>query len=234
MARRRYISTDISIDSKINSLSDQSALLYTWALPHFADDCRLTPRNAAEVKMAIVPGRDWTLADIQKLIEEIISTGLWYTGDDGRFYVPSDSFYKYQTYINAANRRKTPQIAEESRKTAENAASPSLTLSLSPSPKRIRLRSPQDAADKPNGKSSVGKKSRMPPDFCVTDHHREWASDKGFRSPDLLFEAFRDHHTKLGSVFADWDAALRTWVRNDTEKFGNNKQTAQGMPKFVR
>jgi len=27
-------------------------------------------------------------------------------------------------------------------------------------------------------------------------------------------EAFRDHHASKGSRFADWDAALRTWLRN--------------------
>src|SRR5262245_5354331 len=122
MSRRRYVSTEISTDGKVNELSDQAALLFTWAIPHFADDCRLTPQNAAEIKLAIIPGRNWTVKHIEGLINEIFALGLWGRDENGRIFTPADSFYKYQTYINAANRRETPQIAV------------SLSPSLSPSP----------------------------------------------------------------------------------------------------
>ena len=72
------------------------------------------------------------------------------------------------------------------------------------------------------------RKTGWPEDFQVTDEHREWAQRKNYRSPDLLFEAFKDHHLKIGSTFSDWDAALRTWVRNDTEKFSKRGQQSLG------
>lgn len=122
MARRRYISTDISTDSKVNAVSDLAALLYTWSIPHFADNCRLTPRNAAECRWTILPGRKSTEKDVEKAMNELFCVGLWGRDEDGRIFIPSDSFYKFQTYINAANRRETPQIAASS------------SPSLSPSP----------------------------------------------------------------------------------------------------
>lgn len=111
MARRRYLSTNISTDAKINQLSDQAALLYTWAIPHFADDCRLTPQNAVEIKLAIVPGRSWNIKHIEGLINEVLAAGLWGRDENDDIFIPSESFYKFQTYVNAANRRETPQIA---------------------------------------------------------------------------------------------------------------------------
>lgn len=134
MSRRRYLSTDISTDGKVNQLSDQAALLFTWAIPHFADDCRLTPQNAVEIRLTIVPGRNWTTKHIEGLMNEIFSLGLWGRDENGQIYTPSDSFYKFQTYINAANRRETPQIA----------ASPS--LSPSPSLKEDKNKTPPSAA----------------------------------------------------------------------------------------
>ena len=146
MSRRRYLSTDISTDGKVNGeLSDRAALLYSWAIPHFADDCRLTPKNAAEVQLAIVPGRKWTMEDVENVMNEIFAAQLWGRDDKGKIFTPAESFYKYQTYINAANRRETPEIAaqqrttpgntEQRRETPENTVSLSLSLSPSPSPK---------------------------------------------------------------------------------------------------
>jgi len=125
MSRRRYISTDISTDCDVNKLSDFAALLFTWILPHIADDCRLTPKNAEEVLWTVVPARKKTIKQVQTALDEIISGGLMGKDENGRFFIPDESFYKYQTYIAADKRRKTPQIAAS--------PSPSPSLSLSPS-----------------------------------------------------------------------------------------------------
>ena len=120
MARRRYISTDISTDEKVNSVSNFAKLLYTWSIPHFADNCRITPHNAAELKWTILPALKEGPKEVEKAMQELFGAGLWGRDEEGHIFVPAESFYKYQTYINAANHRKTPQIT----------ASPS----LSPSP----------------------------------------------------------------------------------------------------
>lgn len=111
MSRCRKISTDISVDGKVNELSDQAALLYTWAIPHFNDDCRITARNSKEVQMAVVPGRKWSEKEVKKYMEELFSAGLWGVDENKRIFIPSDSFYKYQTYINSEKRQETPRIS---------------------------------------------------------------------------------------------------------------------------
>jgi hypothetical protein len=34
-------------------------------------------------------------------------------------------------------------------------------------------------------------------------------------NPHILFTAFRDHHLARGTTFKDWQAAFRTWIRNE-------------------
>ncbi len=55
-----------------------------------------------------------------------------------------------------------------------------------------------------------------PPSWEPTDRHRELAQQQGV---DLIREhaKFRDHHDARRSRFVDWDAALRTWLRNAGE-----------------
>jgi hypothetical protein len=140
MARRRYISTEISVDSRIAKLAEKhgdfAALLYTWMIPHAADDCSITS-EPDELLMLVVPGlRSKTCGDVTRAIEGMIELGLVFEEGDSLVF-PPEAFYRYQTYINANNRR-TPQNAEKRRESAEIAVSPppslSLTPSLSPSP----------------------------------------------------------------------------------------------------
>lgn len=53
----------------------------------------------------------------------------------------------------------------------------------------------------------------LPADWQPNDKHREMAKAAGL---DVVrqSEQFRDHHTAKGSVFKNWDAAFRTWLRN--------------------
>jgi hypothetical protein len=83
----------------------------------------------------------------------------------------------------------------------------------------------EDPSEKAPKKKRVSTKTILPTDFVVTEKHRLFARKHGFRSPDLLVEAFRDHHAARGTTFADWDAAFRTWIRNDTERFGNGRKS---------
>lgn len=152
MSRKRYVSTDISIDTKLNRVSELAALLYTWMLPHAADNCRLSAKNAEELRLSVMPGRRRTDDEVEAAVDELIGQELIGRDGDGRYYFPAESFYKYQTYIKPANRsetppentgkhRKTPKISEERRTSPENAgdqqktpeSTVSLSLPLSPS-----------------------------------------------------------------------------------------------------
>lgn len=128
MARRRYISTEISIDKAVNKLAveygDFAALLYTWMIPHAEDTCLITA-DPFEIKNKVMPARtDKTEEDVKRAVDGMIKLGL--VMSDGKLLsFPPNSFYKYQTYIpekkrrtsarNTDNQRTSPQNAEEHR-----------------------------------------------------------------------------------------------------------------------
>lgn len=165
MARRRYLSTKISVDLAVNRLAlecgDFAVLLYTWMIPHAEDDATLTG-NPEELMLRVIPGRrDKAVADVEAALAAMDRLGLirWHR-EAGIIEFPPESFYKYQTYIPkdkrrtapiTAHQRATPTIAEEQRATAENTVSPS----PSPSPTEdhhLRARAREELAE--GGQSS--------------------------------------------------------------------------------
>jgi len=143
MARRRYISTKLSLDAKVNKLAmtagDFAALLYTWMIPHAEDDARLTG-DPDEILMMVCPGRrDKSTEDIATALQAMHDLGLieW-NQDEGYVQFPI-SFYGYQTYITdkrkgAQNVESPKPVANSSakqRKTAQKTASSSFSSSVS-------------------------------------------------------------------------------------------------------
>ena len=68
----------------------------------------------------------------------------------------------------------------------------------------------------PDPEPPKGKRRRAttyPPDYKPKPGHFDLAASLRV---DLRIEGpqFRDHHTAKASKFVDWDAALRTWIRN--------------------
>ncbi|MDQ3539713.1 MAG: hypothetical protein M3440_03415 [Chloroflexota bacterium] len=170
MARRRYISTSISVDKAINQLAidggDFAVMLYTWMVPHAGDDGRLTG-DPDEILMTVIPGRrDKDAGDVERALIAMTAVGLiaWC---DKYVTFPCESFYKHQSYIKQENRRSpaetpntsnrsddhcaTPENAGERRKSAENAVSfpSSFPVSLSPS-----VSPSEESADAPPSRPS--------------------------------------------------------------------------------
>jgi hypothetical protein len=150
MSRRRYISTVISIDRRLQSLSDSAALLYTWMIPHAEDDATL-PSNAEELANIVVPNRKtWNTRKVALALEEMASAGL-ITTLNGTLYFPIVSFYRYQSSIPAHKRRTEDVPANDTfqnliSKPAQNSASPS--PSPSPSPSKALSSKPDDMPSK--------------------------------------------------------------------------------------
>jgi len=64
------------------------------------------------------------------------------------------------------------------------------------------------------GELSNGSARTLPVDFEPNERAKELA--KGQHQNVLaLCAAFKDHHAAKGSVFKDWQAAFRMWLRND-------------------
>ena len=74
------------------------------------------------------------------------------------------------------------------------------------------------------------KRARIAPDWKPSGELLDWA--RGYaREKDVDWidwwgeaEQFRDHHLKVGSTMADWDAAWRTWARNAVNWGGERRR----------
>lgn len=153
LARRRYISTEISLDTRLNSVAlicgDFAALLYSWLIPHAGDDA-VVPHEAERIKVQVFPGRhDLEIAKIEETRDRLISAGLLEWTATGRLRFPLVSFYKYQTYIGKENRS-----TEERRETPGNVSSLSVSSSSSVSEQKetpaVKTASPRASKPKPD------------------------------------------------------------------------------------
>jgi hypothetical protein len=85
-----------------------------------------------------------------------------------------------------------------------------------------------DSGETPPPKKSEPKTRprQFPEDFAVTAELRTWAVDGGVGDVDRETLAFADYHRAKGTVFRDWHAAWRTWMRNAVkfagERHGKN------------
>lgn len=158
MARRRYISTNTSVDKQVNRLGTQygdfAALLYLLMIPHAEDDATLTG-DPDELLATVLPmRRDRDADDVTRALEGMAELCLieW-DREAAVVRFPAASFYKYQTYIpdgkrrganngaqaheppqDSAEEKRSAQFSAEQRKTPQNRAYPSPSPSPSPSP----------------------------------------------------------------------------------------------------
>jgi hypothetical protein len=167
MPRRRYVSTDISIDKRLNLLArdhgDFAALLYTWMIPHAGDDATMNG-DIEEFMATVIPmRRDKTEADIQAALTAMTDMGLlvW----DGRaIFFPVEAFYRYQSYI-PADKRRPNDVSAEQRETPTNAASKDVMDTPDSTPQNAdeRRRTPQNAVIPSPSPSPSPSLSSAPP-----------------------------------------------------------------------
>jgi len=119
VSRRRYISTDISHDTKFNKLAqecgDFPALLYILIIPHAGDDGILRG-DLEELLLKLVPGRrDKTPQDIEDALKAMERLGLLTWRPDQR-----------AIYLNPATFLQIPDIhpGEESPQRARRRSGP--------------------------------------------------------------------------------------------------------------
>lgn len=56
--------------------------------------------------------------------------------------------------------------------------------------------------------------TQIPDDFALSPEMHKFAVQRGIWQDDEEFGHFCDYHRSRGTVFKDWEAAWRNWVRN--------------------
>jgi hypothetical protein len=115
MSRRRYLSSDISIDTAVAKLErecgDMASNLYQRMILHAGDDAIITGDPETLLAVVFPHRRDLEPKDISTALECIDRVKLisW-DRVNSLVYFPIKAFYKYQTYIKLEKRRTTDFI----------------------------------------------------------------------------------------------------------------------------
>ncbi len=98
MPRGRFLSKSISLDEKVNALSDDTArLLFTWLISHLDCEGRLHG-DPTTVKSIVFPRRKISVRRIDKYLDEIAKLGLILRYSvNGNAYLFAPRFEKHQT-----------------------------------------------------------------------------------------------------------------------------------------
>lgn len=160
MARRRYLTTDISLDERVNDLAvqygDFAALLYTWMIPHAEDDGIIYASARRLLYMVVPMRRDINEGDIELALSGMDEFGLieWMP-EISQIAFPPETFYRYQTYVKPEKRRESPKCdttetadSASDQPTDEQRTTPQNTEKQRPTPTNIdeRRTTPQKAA----------------------------------------------------------------------------------------
>lgn len=115
MSRRRYVSTNISTDAKVNRLISEhgpyAGLLYTWMVPHAEDDGSLTA-DPEEILYTVMPGqqRQVSSEQVAEYISAMVELGLL-EPDGERLRFPESDFRRFKAGNASPERRAWEKVA---------------------------------------------------------------------------------------------------------------------------
>lgn len=209
-----------------DSVNDQHANELWMATGTIAKKARIARQTASEALAEIVAGG-----------------GLEVVEDHRRDRAGKPSRYRFRFPVAAIYYESRGVTRDD---TPPEGVSPETTPGVSPTATRgvttgdTNPREPKSTKDfgSPNGSQPQAPKKRgcqYPAGWSPKDSHLALAEDHDL---DYVVEAhqFEDHHRAKGSVFTDWDAAFRTWLRNSA-KFSSPDRKLRAnayVPKVTR
>lgn len=246
MSRRRYINTTMATDKRLNQLGvergDFAVMLYTWMIPHAADDATLNG-DIDEFMATVIPmRRDKTADDVVAALTGMVELGLvaW---DGETIAFPRDSFYKHQSYIRGHRRApcnddpddaaRAPEGAkddsallpaapnsEQQRKTAQSAASFKSSFSFNP------LRDEGDTSCPPPSltllpdpeKSKARTSKRAKPEYRPLTGEQRAAiirENRDLKDIELIIAEALDH--EAARKRSDMNVYVRNWVQRQRD-----------------
>lgn len=137
MARGRMLSKDISLDEKVDALSNDTArLLFTWLIPHLDVEGRMYG-DARLFKSIVAPRRNYSVKKVEKMLTEMEKLGLITRYSvDGNQYLYAPNFEKHQIGLrkDKESKSKIPDIGRakaEQRRSKDGISPPQEKRSLS-------------------------------------------------------------------------------------------------------
>ncbi len=163
----------------------------------------------------------------------------FYLGSDGRYHNKrADEEIQKAVEISAkrsdaANKRHSKTYANAEQKHTHSTTTSTATSSEAKA--SSGLEGAPQAASKPRRKAKTSIPENVPSPEARENAVQFWgAHARVDLIPQLQdqIDQFKDHHLKLGSAFADWDAAWRNWYRNALKFTPKANQNGNGTGKL--
>jgi hypothetical protein len=235
MSRRRYLSTEISIDTAVNRLArsagDFAVMLYTWMIPH-CDDDGIVHGDAEEIILQVIPGRrDKKIEDVTTALTAMQEHGLIEWDQDERCVrFPAASFYKYQTYIKPERRRgatgaennNAPEVTQDADNSANQRKTPQNTVSVKHSLSHPVTHSHSEKEPPVSLRSTSPRGARIPATWPTDVQHEKmvaFGEEQG-----IAFDAIVGHINEYHDYWsqATKNATSLDWVKRWRVKFAED------------
>jgi len=138
--------------------------------------------------------------------------------------------------LRSARYRERLKVARETRTDTDTSRNHAVTSHTRVMPNRSAFCDLPSGSD-PEGVQGEPKKPKrskprrvLPADFAPNAGHRSLALELGV-SLDEEFPKFAEHHRYKGTLGADWDAGLRTWLRN-ARSFSGQRRASNRHPAY--
>lgn len=204
MARIRTIKPEFPQSESMGRVTREARLLFIqlWTL---CDDEGRSRGDARLIKGLLYPYDELKISQVEGWFDELEREGclIRYEHEGSRYFAICN-WLNHQK-IDRPSKSKIPEPQESSRILANDREASSGDLRIKDQGSRTK------EGIKDQGR--VAKAITMPEGFAPSEDHAELAMEL---MVDLSkeFAAFTDFHRAKGSTFKDWNAALRTWLRN--------------------
>lgn len=127
----------------------------------------------------------------------------------------------------ADTNRRIAKAREDKRKAERNAHEALHEPCSDREPSHSHNQTPEPTKSKTNTKPPAKARAvSLPPDFGISDHVREWATDKGHTRLDERLSHFIGYVKANGKMYVDWDQAFMNAIRDDWAKLPPIKHNA--------
>jgi len=204
---RRMLGRSISHSNRVNKLSDQGALLYTWMIPQYDDEGRMDG-DPEDLKFNVVPRRDISVEQVIEILFEMEDLGLitWYMADDKPYIeMPPDVWRENQSFKGIKKQKsKIPGYKEGYQKVREHSTLKGLPLHP------LGLPSPPEEVDH-STVATPQDKIRKDKRFTNVNQPPADRSSKHFSS--VVGDEYKDRIVKLGKQVIEKSNGKRNFAK---------------------
>jgi hypothetical protein len=235
MSRIRTIKPEFWTNAQVVECSTNARLLFI-GLWNFSDDYGRHVFSPKQIKAEIFPCDDFSIEAVRIMLGELSKNNLIVV-----YVVENKEILQITGWHNQRiDKPQKPKFPGPLDDNSEN-----VRRELPPEGKGMEKKGIESKKLKPSVLSKKTEprkknKSEIAKDTEPTPKDELFASDAGMSLPTITTEwaQFRDHHLKNRSMFADWPAAWRMWVRNAAKWHPNGNgattpQKAQPPPKMA-